>query len=167
MKKTITAVVAIALSGSLALAAQAEGDRSKTQGRHAKPMMKGSHIGAGMNLTEDQKAQMKALHDGFRQEHAQFLETVKTTRREYSEAQRSGNTARAEELKATLAGQREQMKQLREAQHEKMLAILTPEQRAQAEARKAERGTSQGMRDGRQGRQGKHGRQSSKGATRI
>ena len=46
---------------------------------------------------------------------------------------------KVESLKATFQSQRAQMKQLHDAQQEKFLAILTPEQRTQFDALKAER----------------------------
>ena len=102
--------------------------------------MRGNHDGRGMGvgflrgleLTEAQKAQIKAIHEANKPNPADF-EALKSIR----EARRNGGTI-TEEQKA-------QMKELRQARKAKMdqvqqqiLAVLTPEQKTQLEARKAE-----------------------------
>ena len=62
-----------------------------------------------------------------------------------------GDQARAEQLKATAQSQHARMKELRQAQHQRILALLTPEQRTQWEALKADR-------DARRGERGKRGK---------
>jgi protein CpxP len=86
----------------------------------------------GIELTEAQKEQMKAI----RQANKPSEETM-ALMKSIRESRKAGGTI-TEDQKA-------QMKQLREGQrakmqgvHEQMLAILTPEQKAQLETRKAE-----------------------------
>ena len=150
MKKTITAAVALALGASLAFAGPGEGKR----GRHGK----GMHGEAGiarmaeeLNLTDEQKAQLQEQRKNFRESNQARFETHRDTMRQYSEAKKAGDTARAEALKATLEVQKGELQQLRQAQHEAMLSILTPEQRTKLEAMKAERQNRRGER--------RHGRQ--------
>lgn len=139
LKKTITTAVALALGTSLAFAGGGEGKRGMHRGKH------GMHGEAGMarlaeklNLTEAQKAQLKEQRANFRASNAARFETHKDTMRQYREARKAGDTARAEQLKATLEIQKGELQQLRKAQHDAMLSILTPEQRNQLEAMKAE-----------------------------
>jgi len=95
---------------------------------------RGAGIGflRGIELSEAQKAQIKAIHEANKPNPADF-EALKSIR----EARRNGGTV-TEEQKA-------QMKELRQARKAKMdqvqqqiLAVLTPEQKSQLEARKAE-----------------------------
>lgn len=139
MKKTITTAVALALGTSLAFAGGGEGKRGRHHGRH------GMHGEAGMarmaeklNLTDAQKAQLEEQRANFRASNAARFETHQDTLRQYREARKAGDTALAEQLKATLEIQKGELKQLRKAQHDAMLSILTPEQRTQLEAMKAE-----------------------------
>lgn len=100
--------------------------------------MRGRRMGGGMGffrgieLTDAQKEQLKAIREANKPtgEHKALFDSIRETRK-------AGGTI-SEEQKA-------QMKQLREAQvakmkgvHEQMLAILTPEQKAQLDAKKAE-----------------------------
>ena len=107
--------------------------------RHGGPGMRGRHgmrggmgMLRGIELTDDQKAQIKAIHEANKPtgENKALFDTIRETRK-------AGGTI-TEEQKA-------QLKQLRDAQmakmksvHEQVLGILTPEQKAQLEARKAE-----------------------------
>jgi protein CpxP len=150
MKKTITTAVALALGASLAFAG---GPGEGKRGRHGK----GMHGEAGiarlaeeLNLTDEQKAQLQEQRKNFRESNQARFETHRDTMRQYSEAKKAGDTARAEALKATLEVQKGELQQLRQAQHEAMLSILTPEQRTKLEAMKAER-------EGRRGER-RHGR---------
>ena len=86
----------------------------------------------GLELTDDQKARIKAIHEANKPNPADF-EALKSIR----EARRNGGTITEE--------QRAQMKELRQARkakmdqvHQQILAVLTPEQKTQLEARKAE-----------------------------
>lgn len=154
MKKTMTAVGILALGAALTFAApqDATKNESKRMKGHAGHAMKGEHGGMRghgrmmarmaekLNLSEGQKIQMKELHEGFRTQNQPLFEAMKATKQQLREARQAGDTARAQQLAATLEQQRASMKQAREAQHERMLALLTPEQRATMDAMKAERG---------------------------
>ena len=117
-----------------------KGDRKsgKRGGHHGRGMKgrrgggKGMGFLRGVELTDAQKEQIRAIREANKPDPADF-EQLKAIR----EARKSGGTV-TEEQKA-------QMKQLREARRAKMgqinqqiLAILTPEQKAQLDARKAE-----------------------------
>ena len=137
MKKIISVVAVVALSGTMAFAA-IDNDGGKAWGHHHRGGMS-AHLAQKLNLTDAQKDQMKALHRSFRQDNQAFFQSVHQTRQDMHAAKEAGDTAKIESLKATLQSQRAQMKQLHEAQNEKFLAILTPEQRTQYDALKAER----------------------------
>lgn len=140
MKKTITAVAAVvALSASLAVAAPGDGFH-RGHGKQGKGrMMMMGRMAEKLNLTDAQKQQMKALHETFRTENAALFDAVKATKTQLREARKANDVARAQTLAATLEGQTAQLRTKRVAQHEKMLSILTPEQRAQLETWKADR----------------------------
>ena len=137
MKKTITTAVALALGTSLAFAGGGEGKRGM---RHGKQGMHGeagmARMAEKLNLTEAQKAQLKEQRANFRASNQARFEKHKDTMRQYREARKAGDQARAEQLKATLEIQKGELQQLRKAQHDAMLSILTPEQRTQLEAMK-------------------------------
>ncbi|MGD9561959.1 MAG: Spy/CpxP family protein refolding chaperone [Pyrinomonadaceae bacterium] len=85
----------------------------------------------GIELTEEQKAQVKQIHEGVRLDPA-AMEEMKALH----EARRSGTMT--EEQKARAATLRDQVRAGRKLAHEQILGILTPEQRQQLETRKAE-----------------------------
>lgn len=141
MKKTISAVVALALGASLAVAAP-HGDKG---GRHGKGGYDFSEkLAQKLNLSEAQKQQIGDIEKSFREQNAAFFQTWSETKRQYRAAKEANDTAAINSLKPTLDAQKAQMKQLREAQHQRVLSILTPEQRTQLEALKAERESRHG-----------------------
>ena len=86
----------------------------------------------GIELTDDQKAQIKAIHEANKPNPTDF-EALKAIR----ETRKSGGTI-TEEQKAQLKQFREARKAKREQVHQQILAVLTPEQKTQLETRKAE-----------------------------
>ncbi|HVT43601.1 MAG TPA: Spy/CpxP family protein refolding chaperone [Thermoanaerobaculia bacterium] len=143
MKKLITAAAVLALGASLALAAPHGGKFHGKHGRHGVDM---SRMAEKLNLSEAQKQQMKELHEGFKAESEPFRSSFKQTKADYRAALEAGDTAQAESLKSTLETQRAEMDERRKAQHERMLQILTPDQRAQLETMKSERKARRGSR---------------------
>jgi len=118
-----------------------KGDRKhgKRGGREFGRGMEGRHGGRGMGmglrgieLTEDQKAQIKAIHQANKPDAA-ALEQMKAFR----EARRNGGTI-TEEQKAQMKQFRDARKAKMEQVHQQVLNILTAEQKAQLEARKAD-----------------------------
>lgn len=115
-----------------------------------KPSMTGKHhCGKGkhkagheqfmkdLNLSEAQKAQFKAAHEKFRKENAATFESMKA---KHEKLKALGNDPANESQRQQL---REELKQERKALMEKRKAsthgILTPEQQAKWDAKKAER----------------------------
>jgi Spy/CpxP family protein refolding chaperone len=178
MKKIVTTAFALALGASLAIAAPQGGKHQEKRGgkgmhegmQHGKGMRDGTHHGMQkgqmgarfaekLNLTEAQREEFRSLHESFRTQNQPAMEMMRQTRTDYRAAREAGDTARAEQLRATMEAQRTQMQGLREAQHQRMLSILTEEQRAQFEAMKAEKGSRKGERGKARGERGmkRHG----------
>jgi Spy/CpxP family protein refolding chaperone len=157
----LTTAAVVALSSTLAFAAP-RGDNNGARGEGHRG---GHHRGEGggefgvrfaqkLNLSEAQKQQIKDLQQNFRETNKAFFQATRETRKQMHDAKEAGDTAKFESLKATGESQRSQMKSLRDAQMARIEAILTPEQRtqwqalkAEHEARKAERGQRFGKRN--------------------
>jgi Spy/CpxP family protein refolding chaperone len=137
-KKWLTTAAVLALSSTLALAAPHDGKGGR-HGRGGRGGEFSQRFAEKLNLTDAQKQQIKDIQTSFREQNKAFFESTRETRQQMRAAREAGDTARFESLKATAQGQREQMKQLHQAQMQKVTAVLTPEQRTQWEALKAER----------------------------
>lgn len=144
-RKWMTAVAVFTLGTSLALAAPNE-DGSKARHRRHHRSMHAQKFAEKLNLTEAQKEQIKQIRQNNREQNKAFFEQARQTRQELRAARQANDTARAESLKATLKAQREQFKLIRDAERAQILTVLTPEQKAQLEAMKAERGERHGKR---------------------
>lgn len=153
-KKWFTAAAVVALSSTLAFAAPHEGGKRGRGGRGGHEFSE--RFAEKLNLSEAQKQQIKDAQTSFRDENKAFFETARDTRRQMREAKEAGDTARLEQLKATAQSQHARMKELRTAQHQRIMNLLTPEQRTQWEALKAERDARRGQR-GERGNRGKRG----------
>jgi len=86
----------------------------------------------GIELTDAQKEQIKAIHEANKPDPA-TLDLMKSIR----ETRKAGGTI-TEDQKAQLKQLREGRKSKMEAVHQQILGILTPEQKTQLEAKKAE-----------------------------
>ena len=135
--KIVAAMAVLTLSASLAVAAPGEGGHGGKRGRQGEV---GAKLAQKLNLTAAQQEQIKAIHKQTREENAAFFDTARQTRQELRAAKEANDTARVDALKGTLQSQRAQMKQIRQAEKERVMAILTPEQRTQFEQLQAERG---------------------------
>lgn len=150
MKKFITAFAIAASMVPAAFAGQRGAHASAAHAglrHHA-----GGKIFAQLNLSDEQKAQIKAIHEADRQANKALYDSFRTKAAEYR-ALRKANDPRAAEAKAALQPLADQMKAARQATHEKVLALLTPEQREQlpkltAGARGFARGFAAGRRAG-------------------
>ena len=152
MKKTATTAMVLALGATLAFAGPGEGKSGK-RGKHGK---QGLHRGAGierlteqLGLSDAQKEQLKAQRENFRAANQQRFATHRDTMKQLKAARAAGETERAEALRNTVELQRGEIQQLRKAQHEAMLQILTAEQRTKLAALKAEREARRGSRHDR------------------
>lgn len=136
--KWITAVAVLALSGSMAIAVanSQDGQGWKHEGR-AGGKERGARFAQKLNLTDQQKEQWMAVEKQFRQDNQAFMQTFRQTKMDFRAAKEAGDTAKADALKPTFDSQRAQMKQLRDANEPKLLAILNADQLAKYQAMKA------------------------------
>jgi protein CpxP len=103
-----------------------------------------------LDLTDAQKTRIKEIVEGFKTQNATLIEELKTAREQMRDARKSGDKARVEQLKAANQQKMEQMKAAREQMKEQILAVLTPEQRAQLEKMKENRKGKREMKQGRE-----------------
>lgn len=137
MKKTMTTLAVFALGASLAVAAP-QAQNGNWKGGHGHRGFMSERMAQKLNLTDAQKAQIKDLNTQFREQNKAFFESARATFKEYRAAKQANDTAKMQQLQPTVDANKAQMKQLRQAQRAQILNILTPEQRAQLEAWKAQ-----------------------------
>ena len=147
MKKFIVAIIAIAIvsvGAMLAIAQTTDGGTDKKMGKRGGHKMGKMHRGGGMmfrglDLTENQKAQMKSIREASKATTAPLREAMKANRQKLTEATANGAfdeaqvTAIANEgaaIKAQMTVQREKVKS-------QMFAGLTAEQKVKAAEMKA------------------------------
>ena len=136
-KQLITGVAVLALGASLAIAATQQDNT--WGGHHGKRGEMSQRFAQKLNLTDAQKQQLAAIHKSFREENATFLAQFRQTKKDFHAAKQAGDQAKIDALKPAVESNRAQMKSLRQAQEQKVLAILTPDQQAQYQALKAAR----------------------------
>ncbi len=138
MKWFATTAAVFALSSTLAFAAPHEGGkRGGHHGRHG--AFGGARIAEKLNLTAEQKAQLQAQRESFKQQNAAFFKDSRETFKAYREAKKNNDTATQQSLQPKVDAAKAQMKSLRQSQRQQFLSILTAEQRAQLDAMKAAR----------------------------
>ena len=102
--------------------------------------MGGAMMFKGINLTDEQKAQMKQISQSFRERNKPLREQLRAKRQELRQAGEGGTfdealaTQKLTEtagLQAKLMGEQFKLRQ-------EMLAVLTPEQKTQLEQKRAE-----------------------------
>lgn len=146
--KLIAAVAALTLSATLAVAAPG----GKHDGKRGRGGEFGTRFAQKLNLTDAQKAQIKAIREETHQQNATFFQNLRDTRMQLREAKKAGDTQRADALKATIESQRAQLEQIRESEKARILAVLTPEQRTEYERLEAEAKARNGNRGHRGGK---------------
>lgn len=160
-----TALTATAVAGSFVVAQSVtpNQDNNQQQGRewrrggrggnheHGFGGMRGNRLFSQLNLTEDQKAKVKQLHDSFAERNKPLREELRTKRQELQQV-RQGDTfneslatqklTEIASIEAKLMGERFKL-------HQEMLTILTPEQKTQLEQAKAQFKAKRGNKPGR------------------
>jgi protein CpxP len=91
-----------------------------------------------LNLTDEQKAQLKQIRQTSNQANAQLFADARAKRQELRSLTRA-NDPSAADVKAQLEALRPQLETARQQQHTELLNVLTPEQQSQLEQWKAER----------------------------
>ena len=130
--------LAVAGAGTVAVAGEGEGGHRGSHGRGGF----GFRGFRGLDLTEEQRTQAKAIFEEQRKasepQRAQMHE-LRTQMREQLDSGKADPTAIGQlAIQAHAIGQ--QLREARERGHERLLAILTPEQKAKLEQMKSERG---------------------------
>ena len=153
----IATLSAIALAASIAVAQTVTNTQDNGQGAHREWRgrrgdhkgfggMRGGEFFRGVNLTEDQKAKIKQIHQSFAERNKPLMEQLHAKRQELRQASEGGtfNEALATQklteiapLEAKLMGERAKL-------HEATLSVLTAEQKAQLEQAKAQFKTHRG-----------------------
>ena len=154
-KAAIASISAIALAGSIAVAQTVTTNQTTQQGpqqmeRHGG--RRGGHDGqhwGGMreggffrqlNLTEDQKAKMKQIHESFAEKNKPLREQLRAKRQELRQASEGGtfNEALATQKLTEMASLEAKLMGEEFRQHQEMLSVLTAEQKAQLEQSRAQ-----------------------------
>ena len=157
----IATLSAIALAASIAVAQTVSTGQDNTQGQkqwHGRGRGEGrGHRRGGMlggafrqlNLTDDQKAKMKQIRDGFAERNKPVQEQLHAKRQELRQASEGGtfNEALATQKLTEMASLEARMMGERFKLHQEMLSVLTAEQKAQLEQSRAQfKGRRGGMR---------------------
>ena len=154
----IATLSAIALAASIAVAQTVTTDQNNAQGtRTERRGGRGEH-GHGwggmrdggffkqLNLTEDQKAKMKAIRESFAQRNQPLREQLRAKRQELRQANEGGtfNEALATQKLTEMASLEAKLMGEQYKLHQEMLSVLTAEQKAQLEQSRAQFKTRRG-----------------------
>ncbi len=136
MKKFTTAVAVTLLGATIAFAAPHQGGR---EGHEGKRGGFGKKIAQELNLTDAQKAQLKAIKQDSRARNKAFFEQSHQTMMDFFAARKANDPARMDSLKPAADAARAQMKTIRAAEDAKIASILTSDQNAKWQQLKGER----------------------------
>jgi protein CpxP len=146
MKNRLIAAVAVfTLGASIAVAAP----HGRFDGKRGRGGEFGPRFAQKLNLTDAQKEQIKAIRKESRDANASFFQTTRQTRQELRAARAANDTAKAEALAATLESQRAQLKAAHDATRQRILSVLTPEQRAELDRLEGEQKAKREARRGK------------------
>ena len=153
-KLAIASISAIALAGSIAVAQTVTTDQNTQQGsrmerhgdggahggRHRWGGMREGGLFRQLNLTEDQKAKMKQIHESFAERNKPLREQLRAKRQELRQASEGGtfNEALATQKLTEMASLEAKLMGERAKLHQETLSVLTAEQKAQLEQSKAQ-----------------------------
>jgi len=157
-KLAIASISAIALAGSIAVAQTVTTDQNTQQGSRMEHRGRGGRGGWGggmheggfrqLNLTDDQKAKMKQIHESFAERNKPLREQLRAKRQELRQASEGGtfNEALATQKLTEMASLEAKLMGERVKLHQETLSVLTAEQKAQLEQSKAQFKERRGMR---------------------
>lgn len=130
----ITAVAAVGLSATIAFAGTNGNWHGQANGHRHHQF---ARLATKLNLTDAQKAQWKDIRKASHEQNKAFFAEVRQTRQDFRAAKQANDQAKIDALKPTMQAQRQQMKQIRQANMQQFESILTPDQKAQLDALKA------------------------------
>jgi protein CpxP len=156
----IASLSAIALTASIAVAQSVktdQGSEKRSRGDWHGGRGRGERKGWGgmrggvfsqLNLTDDQKAKIKQIRESFAATNKPLHEQLRAKRQELRQANEGGtfNEALATQKLTEMAGLQAKLMGERMRLHQEMLSVLTAEQKAQLEQRKAQFKTREGGR---------------------
>jgi len=154
----IASLSAIALAASIGVAQSVKSDQDKTprgawHGGRGRGEGKGwggmrGGIFSQLNLTDDQKAKMKQIRESFAATNKPLREQLRAKRQELRQANEGGtfNEALATQKLTEMAGLQARLMGEQFKLHQQMQSVLTAEQKAQLEQRKAQFKTREGGR---------------------
>jgi Spy/CpxP family protein refolding chaperone len=133
-KLAIASLSAIALAASIAAA-----QTVKTDQDHGRGGMRGG-LFSKLNLTDDQKAKIKQIHESFAERSKPLREQLRAKRQELRQASEGGtfNEALATQKLTEMAGLQAKMMGEEFRLHQETLSVLTAEQKAQLDQAKAQ-----------------------------
>ena len=163
-----TALTATAVAGSIVVAQsitpnqennQQQGREWRRGGRggrggdrqHGFGGMRGNRLFSQLNLTEDQKAKVKQLHESFAERNKPLRQELRGKRQELQQARQGDtfNESLATQKLTEIAGIEAKLMGEQFKLHQEMLTILTPEQKTQLEQAKAQFKAKRGNKPGR------------------
>lgn len=139
MKRIITSVLVLTLGASLAMASDVDRRANRRDVRRAQHQLRMAKLAERLDLTVDQKEQIKATNRAFREQNGEFLKSFRENRAAMRAARRANDEKRIAELEPALQEQRKHMRELRAAQRQRIDEVLTSEQRKQLEEIRARR----------------------------
>lgn len=160
----VASLATVALAAPIALAqttgqdnqpkAHGEGHRGFGKGRgHRGGHRGGGFMFRGLNLTEEQQARIKQIHEASAERSKPLHEQLRAKHQELRQLQEGGtfNEALATQKLTEAASLQAKLMGERFRTHQEMLSVLTPEQKAQMEQKRAERQQRREQRRGRRG----------------
>ncbi len=137
-------------------------DRGEHGRRHAKGDRGHRGQKLDLNLTDAQKAQVKAIHEKYRPQMKAIHARAKPFAQAARDARQRGDTAAVRANRAQFEQVMASAKTLRDQVHAEIKAVLTPEQRAKVEAAGNRWDGGKGM-GGWKDREGKRGKKGNRG----
>jgi Spy/CpxP family protein refolding chaperone len=146
----IASLSAVVLAASIAVAqsvkTDTQGDKGGRRGWHGEGMKRGGDHRGGdalfnrLNLTDDQKAKLKQIREGFATTNKPLMEQLRAKREELRQASEGGtfNEALATQKLTEAAGLEAKLMGARFQLRQQELTVLTAEQKAQLDQMKAQ-----------------------------
>jgi Spy/CpxP family protein refolding chaperone len=134
MKKGFAAVAMLLLAASVAVAQE----RHQGERRQGPPPGFVMMYGEPLALTDAQKTDIGAVEKKTREDNAAFFASSRELMDQMRAAREANDQAKLDELKPKVDANREQMKKIRQAELERILPLLTADQKAKFETLRKE-----------------------------
>ncbi len=127
-------VIALAVAAAASMAFAAPGTNGPRHGGGAAHMQA---FAGKLGLTDAQKQQIADIRKADFEKNNPLFTDFRAKRQEYRQLEQA-NDPRAEQVKSQLEAMKDQVKAARQATHQQILTVLTPEQRQQFEQWRSE-----------------------------